>query len=94
MKLNDAVTIENVFFRCKDQFVRFRVAHRRRCFRAVRRQLAFMLARQQVFIDIDTPKGTYDGDIEDDEKEILRELMSNVRRRATPVPCRDACRRA
>jgi len=65
IKLNDVPTIQNVFFRCKD--------------RDVRRQLAFMLARQQVFIDFDNPVGNYENDIDDEEREVLRELMSNSR---------------
>ena len=87
IKLNDPMTIEYVFFKCTDQFVTKNQQERSisyRAFRAVRRQMAFMLARQQVFIDIDAPKGWYAGDIEDDEKEILRELMSNVRLDSLP----------
>jgi hypothetical protein len=37
-----------------------------------------MLARQQVFIDFDDPVGNYEHDIDDDERDLLRELMSNV----------------
>ena len=45
-----------------------------------------MLARQQVFIDLENPKGEFENDIDDDEREILRELMSNVCSLILPVP--------
>ena len=42
--------------------------------RDVRRQLAFMLARSQFYIDVDTLD-----DVTDDEKDTLRAILSNVR---------------
>jgi hypothetical protein len=37
-----------------------------------------MLARQQVFLDLDNPSEEYADSIEEDERETLAQLMSNV----------------
>jgi hypothetical protein len=44
----------------------------------MRRQLAFMLARHQVYIDMNEVPEQYAADIDEDERETLAQLMSNV----------------
>jgi 26S proteasome regulatory subunit N1 len=57
MQLNDMDLVRRVFLSCPD--------------RVVRKQLAFMLGRQQVFLDLDE-----EADLEDSEE--LKEIISNV----------------
>ncbi len=48
--------------------------------RSVRRQLGYMIARQQVLIDLEDPPQEYSDDIiPEDEREVLAQIMSNVR---------------
>ena len=69
LRLNDPPTIRSVFLACDN--------------RVTKRQLAFMLARQQVMIDLDedsdedSDEDTDEDEDEEDENELLTSIMSN-----------------
>eukprot|EP00045_Choanoeca_perplexa_P012108 m.130781 g.130781 ORF g.130781 m.130781 type:complete len:893 (+) comp15889_c0_seq1:159-2837(+) len=62
LKINDMDTIKGIFKECSDKIVR--------------RQLAFMLGRQQFFFDVEEELEDIEDD--DDELEQLRDLMANT----------------
>ena len=61
LRLNDMPTITEVFQSCTET--------------AVRRQVAFMLARQQVWLDLEE---LLEGQVDDTEIEVLTSIISNV----------------
>merc|ERR1719272_913187 len=62
LKLNDLDLVQDIFKTCPDN--------------SIRRQLAFMLARQQVVIDVEE---LLDEIVDDDEIEILADLLRNTK---------------
>jgi len=62
LKLNDLDLVQDIFKTCTDT--------------SIRRQLAFMLARQQVVIDVEE---LLEDDVDDDEIEFLADLLRNTK---------------